>query len=197
MEFWNNGYNRETGWWEFKGTTYTYQQWHLEQGQTLARGVLGFPFTAFGAPFNTFDSITAQVVSESPDIEVWLYGPPSGTQEVILPDTSADIESSWGVPSYSWFLSTYIPTDEIVVLQHEPYVQTFRDSFSEFNLILDYLIAQNVTFILPTEYARLIKQGIFPIYPDADTDGDGIPDGVEGQGDTDNDGIPDFLDAEQ
>ncbi|MGC9084553.1 MAG: thrombospondin type 3 repeat-containing protein, partial [Anaerolineae bacterium] len=35
-----------------------------------------------------------------------------------------------------------------------------------------------------------------PNYLDADSDGDGIPDAVEGTGDVDNDGLPNYLDRD-
>ncbi len=199
VEFWNNGYDRSSGsgWWEFRATTYEYQKDHLERGQALARNVLGFPLTAFGAPFNAIDAVTTTVVNESPDVEAWLYGPASGSQKLVLPSTSVQVESSSGMPSYARFLSTYTATPGVLVLQHQPWAQTFRDNFPEFGLILDWLVANKATFILPTEYARLARTGTLPMLdPLGDTDGDGIPDHMEGMEDLEGDGIPNFLDLD-
>ncbi len=82
------------------------------------------------------------------------------------------------------------------MLQHHPGHQSFKDRFAQFEQIINFLIEQKTTFIQPTEYAKLVRQGLFPLEPSADSDGDGKVDVVEGQGDADGDGLPEFLDAD-
>jgi peptidoglycan/xylan/chitin deacetylase (PgdA/CDA1 family) len=197
VEFWCHGYDHSsgTGWYEFSGSTYDFQQAHLDLCQSLAQSVLGIRFTAFGAPFNITDASTTTLINASPDFSCWFFGPSTGSNKLVFV-RAGEIESSTGVPSYSRFLATYGPTRQVVVLQHHPYVQTFRDGFVEFNQILDYLVAQKVTFVQPTEYQRLIQEGVLPIDPQADSDTNGIPDKVEGVGDADGDGLPNFLDPD-
>ncbi|MDX9974221.1 MAG: hypothetical protein RBU21_14650, partial [FCB group bacterium] len=197
VEFWCHGYDHSSGsgWYEFSGTTYEYQQSHLALCQSLAESVLGFRFTAFAAPFNAIDATTTTVINESPDVAVWIFGPSTGSEKLVLA-RAGEIELSTGVPSYSRFLSTYSATRPVVVLQHHPYVQTFRDAFGEFDQILDYLVAAKATFITPTEYQQLVQLGKLPIDPQADSDANGISDRLEGGEDVDGDGLPDFLDPD-
>jgi len=196
VEFWNSGYDHSYGpdWYEFFGTGYELQKTHLDTGQRLARAVLGFPLTAFGAPFCINDATTATVVNEAPDIEVWMFPAGNGSSKTLLSRIGGEIEASGGRPSWNEFAASYGPSLPCVVLQHHPGYQAFRDNFSEFERIIDYLIEQDASFIQPTEYARLIKKKLFPLTPGDDTDGDGIQDVVEGQGDLDGNGLPDFLD---
>ncbi len=170
VEFWNNGYDFSNGagppaWWEFRGTTYGSQKTHLEAGQTLANTTLGFPFTAFGAPYNQLDTTTTTVVNESPELRVWLFGAATGSTKMVLTHANGEIEQTTGLPSFTYFMSTYSATPRYVVLQHNPGMNSFYTNFQQFRDILNYLIAQKVTFILPTEYCRLIQDGILPSNP--------------------------------
>jgi hypothetical protein len=204
IEFYNHGYDHDGNpptWTEFYTTPYNHQKTHLEIGQSLFLSQLGFGSTAFGAPFNGFDATTTTVMNESPNMKVWLFGADTGLRTdpplISLTRWGGEIEpAESGVPNYSGFLQSYSPVPDYVVLQHHPGFDTFRSGFIEFTQIIDFLIGQKVTFIKPTEYYQLILNGIFPLDPQADSDGDGILDKVEGQGDPDHDGIPNFLDTD-
>jgi hypothetical protein len=199
VEFWNHGYDHSgaTNWAEFYNMPYDWQKTHLNLTQDVARSVLGFPLTCFGAPFNYTDEITITVMDECAEQKAWFFGPDDPRNQKVSPGRfGGEIEDVAGYPSFAFFLQTYMPGAVYAVLQHHPDYDTFRASFSEFEQIIDHLIAQKATFILPTEYARLFNGGIFPLDPDADSDGDGILDIVEGQGDADHDGIPNFLDTD-
>lgn len=196
VEFWHSGYDRAhgDGWYEFSGTTYEFQKAHLETGQALAQTVLGFPLTAFAAPYSAYDAVTTRAIDESDKMEMWMFASNTGSTKVTVPRVGGEIEASAGTPSYVKFLATYGPSRPCVILQHHPAWQSFRDNYSQFEQILDHLIGQKVFFVTPTEYARAITRGIFPLTPGVDTDDDGLTDVLEGQGDADHDGLPDFLD---
>ena len=206
VEFWFHGYfhNYDTEhqppqWFEFDGTPYEYQKDHLERGQQLARQYLGFPFHAFGAPVDQYDETAARVVDESPDMLVWFGGPPD-TSKMALSMVGGAMEIPAGTPNFQHFLSHwyghYDPERYYTVVQCHPYFQEFLDNFDEFRRIIDFLISEQVTFIKPTEYYRLVEMGEWPLDVNGDADGDGIPDMVEGQDDVDEDGLPSFLDSD-
>lgn len=172
VEIFHHGYDHSFGssptWYEFWNTSYTWQKQHLEDGQTLARNVLGFPLQTFGAPFNMFDATTTTVLDEDLDLKVVYFGDDSDPQKMVL-GRQTEIElGEVGVPDFAGFLATYEPSGHYLALQHHPDFQTFRDNFDEFRQIIDYLIAQKVTFILPAEYYHLMIDGILPLDPGAD-----------------------------
>jgi hypothetical protein len=199
FEFWHHGYDHlhGDGWWEFANTDYGYQKFHLDTGTALAREALGFPFHTFGAPFNIVDAVTAQVVDESPDIRVWLHGI-AGSSKFVLSDQGKGMVEpvEAGIPDYANFAGAYTAAPEYLVLQHHPGFTEFTPRFGEFEQIIDFLIANGVTFVHPSEYFDLIDSGRLPLYPDQDADEDGIPDASDGQADPDADGLLNFVDAD-
>lgn len=207
-EVWHHGYDHQGDllanppWAEFFNTDFEYQQGHLETGLSLSRTVLGFPMTAFGPPFGLTDSTTTAVVDGASDLRVWMDGEPDAETFTLDLRQSGLVENPVGVPNYTFFLSTYTPDWEYALLQiHPGYLglggePLFQQNFDDFVQILDYLEAAGVTFIRPTDYYALKFEGLFPLHPQADTDGDGVADFDEGQQDADNDGLPNFLDAD-
>ncbi len=194
VEFWNHGYDHSYA--EFSGKAYDVQKQRLDKTQALARQVLGITFSAFNAPYSMNDAVTVEVINDSIDIEAWMFASGEGSIKTVLGRGGGEIESSTGVPSWNAFMSNYSSGAPVVVLQHHPGHQSFRDKFSEFEGIIDYLVGRGATFIQPSEYTRLITRGRFALQPNTDTDKDGKPDVIEGQGDSDGDGLPDFLDVD-
>ncbi len=168
VEFWNHGQTHICDPYEFQGSSYAFQAEHLAYGQTQSLALLGFTYTAFGAPCNAIDDTTTAVINDAPDIKVWLFGLPESTK-MVLENGNGEIEpGDVGVPSYLGFLAGYDAEADYVVLQHHPAFEEFRSNFGEFNLIIEYLLDQKATFIKPTEYYRLIHDGILPLDPQGD-----------------------------
>jgi len=206
VEFWFHGYfhNYDTEhqppeWTEFSGTSYDFQKDRLERGEQLVRQYLGFPFHAFGAPFDACDANTTAVVDESEDVLV-CFGGPENTSKMVLSMVGGVMENPVGTPNFEHFISHWYNHYDwqryYTVVQCHPYYQEFRDNFDQFRLIIDFLIAEKVTFITPTEYYRLVEMAEWPLEVNGDADGDGIPDMVEGREDVDEDGLPNFLDSD-
>lgn len=190
---------------EFYGQPLEYQRDHMQRAHDFFVSQLEFEPTAFGAPYNRSDANTVTVVNEHPELKVWLFGPTTGHNCMVLSRGGGEIEVSSGVPNYEYFLhgnpehpnySGYSKVPPAVVLQCHPGHETFLSNFSELRNIVDYLVAQHVTFVTPAEYYRLVRNGVFPLYPETDFDGDGIMDRTEGPDDADGDGLPNFADLD-
>ncbi len=202
VEVFNHGYdhlgdevNQPPQWLEFYNTSYDQQKQHFTATESLAKDLLGVTLRAFIPPFGGEDANTIRVLDESPDTVIWFYGLP-GSQKTVLTLDGAWMETDNGVPSFNYFKGWYDRQRPYIVLHFHPGFSSFQSLFGEFTQIIDLLQSENVTFLLPTEYYDLMQGAAFPLDPAADSDGDGIPDKVEGQGDGDDDGIPDFLDLD-
>ncbi|RME00072.1 MAG: DUF2334 domain-containing protein [Calditrichaeota bacterium] len=164
FEFWNHGYTHllngtnaagET-FHEFYNTSYHEQKDHLLKTQNLARERLGFPLHTFGAPGNAFDKNTLRAIDEIDELKVWLFGDTVSSKLVLT--RLINIEYPSGVPNYAKFTSDYNNlgnSADYLVLQIHPN-HWDNSMFNEFKQALDFLLQQQVTFITPYEYYRLI-----------------------------------------
>lgn len=166
FEFWNHGYDHKrwtddtgTPKWEFAGTSEDDQKLHLEKSAALAREKLGFPFRAFGAPFNKTDDATARLLAADPDCRVWLYGEPGRTPTAIfiaLKPKGIVLEPTVLKPDFATFEKSFqklrpaLPP--YLVLQGHP--SFWGDAeFAEFVRIIEFLTAQGAEFLTPGELA--------------------------------------------
>ena len=141
---------------EFSGTTYEHQKKHLDDSNRLAREKLGFPFVAFGAPYNSTDETTLKVMSESTDIQVWMYGPEKAVQgKVVLGRAfSVNIEQPTFVANYEAFIEGYVHNrgSGYFVIQGHP-MQWNDERYDNFTRIVDFLIGQKADFVFAEEFA--------------------------------------------
>ncbi len=168
FELWNHGYTHQVGGSlmvntdkpsEFYRKSYEQQRSSLEKCQKAAKRRLGITLRAFGAPGNAFDATTRRVIDESPDIFVWFFGDP-GSRKMVL-RRSGEIEFPTPHPSFYEFRRRYDPSRELYIYQIHP--KDWNDAeFREFEQILDFLIANKVTFITPTRYYRLRRENREP-----------------------------------
>ncbi len=166
FEFWFHGYDHKA--WqegdrklsEFQGTPYERQKDHFEKSQALAREKLGFAFTTFGAPFNASDAVTSRVLSENADIKVLLYGNPGDkvSGKIVLDRVGpVNIEAPLFVPSADKFISGYLQHAkgrDYYVIQGHP-AQWDDARWTEFVKLVDYLSANRIPVVTPTEAAAL------------------------------------------
>ena len=187
---------------EFFGQPFNFQRAHLADGLALSRSVLGFPIHTFGAPFGLTDATTIDALNDgsTADLEVWYDGLP-GSNERVIDVNELLVENPTGYPRIDQFEAAYDPDVPVIVLQvHPGFTESpggetpFIERFAAWEFILDAVEEEGATFIHPYEYEQLYSDGLFPLHPDHDTDGDGVQDADEGQGDDNSDGIPDFLD---
>ncbi len=109
VEFWHHGWDHAAvgNLKEFSGQPYERQKDHMTKANALAREKLGFVFTSFGAPFNATDASTVRVLSEDPDLTVWIYGDPTNPAgKTILRPSPIMIETR-AQPDFEAFLEAY------------------------------------------------------------------------------------------
>ncbi|CAN5795008.1 hypothetical protein BH09VER1_BH09VER1_19400 [soil metagenome] len=165
VEFWFHGYDHKM--WkdasgkdlqEFKGVPYEQQKEHFVESQALAKEKLGFAFRTFGSPFNGSDEATLKVISEDPDMKIFLYGLPtqaSAAPNVMIMDrTPMNIENPTFVPNTERVvhdLQALGGKREFFVIQGHP-DQWDEPRMAEFGKMIDYLTSQGVIFATPYEY---------------------------------------------
>lgn len=166
FEFWFHGYDHKA--WkegdrnvsEFQGASYGQQKDHFVRSQALAREKLGFAFKTFGSPFNATDTVTDRVLSEDPDIKVFLFGNPRDTAcgKVVLDRVGpVNIEAPLFAPNADAFISGYLKNASgrrYYVIQGHP-AQWDDARWSQFVKIVDYLQRNHIPVVTPTGAASL------------------------------------------
>jgi len=157
-EFWNHGFChcRETlddgsQIREFRGKNYDEQLTALVDGQRLAQEKLGFPFKAFGAPYNSTDSATAVAIDRTPDLEFWIYKETDyPTSLKVLPRTPVNIEYPVHVPNLDSVKHHFQRhrTGEVLIIQGHPRSWVEQpERIQKFISIVDYLQGEGCQFI--------------------------------------------------
>ena len=159
FELFNHGYDHSAGtnekgekYVEFQNTPYEYQKEHLLKAQSLTKEKLNITLRTFGAPENAIDDNTTKAMEEVDDLKIWFFGKPEYSK--MLLSIWGTVESPTCNPNYEEFIKHYFPTVDYYVLQIHPWIWT-DEQFGIFEKILDYLIQQEVTFLLPYEYYQL------------------------------------------
>ena len=162
FEIWNHGLdhsnnNPPNNSAEFKGTGYAFQKEHLQKAQARVKQLLGIEMHSFGAPYNASDSVTNKVLAEQGSYHVFLFGdipvnlPPdikNSNNRVEMEITTGQVNFDHFVADYQRYKSKY---PNLMVLQGHPNMWD-AERITEFNKILDYLIAQKCEFVLPYDY---------------------------------------------
>lgn len=168
FELWNHGYSHEVGGSsaansgqtsEFYLRSFAEQQANLRKTQDLAKRKLGITLRAFGAPGNAYDAVTRQVVDIDPDLFIWFFGDPESVKLVFK--RSGEIEFPTPNANFEEFRTRYDANRSLYVYQIHPNKWN-EAQFSEFEKILEFLIAQNVTFLTPTQYYRIFIEKRIP-----------------------------------
>ncbi|MEI8312274.1 MAG: DUF2334 domain-containing protein, partial [Verrucomicrobiota bacterium] len=157
VEFWNHGWDHAAGEKlvrEFSGQPYEYQKDHFSRAAAIARTKLGFPFVSFGAPFNATDAATVRVLSEDPDLKIWIFGDAKNSAgKTVLRSSPATIETR-ARPDFEAFLDAYAHNRgaDYFVMQGHPGGWK-DDAFEQFRMMVEFLIAQKAQFIFPKDLA--------------------------------------------
>lgn len=163
IEFWHHGWDhaertedgkRIT---EFSGESYEHQKQHMTDLNRLAKEKLGFAFVSFGAPFNATDANTVKVLSEDPDIKVWMYGDPENPagKKVLERSYAVSIENPTMIPNYGAFLEGYAHSRgaEYFVMQGHP-AGWNDERWDQFVKIVDFLISQKAEFVFASDFTE-------------------------------------------
>lgn len=162
IEFWHHGWDHAERTadgkriMEFSGESYEHQKQHMTDANKLAKEKLGFAFVSFGAPFNGTDANTVRVLSEDPDIKVWMYGDPENPagKKVLERSYAVSIESPTMIPNYGAFLEGYAHSRgaEYFVMQGHPAAWN-DERWDQFVQIVDFLISQKAEFVFASDFA--------------------------------------------
>jgi len=164
IEFWNHGYTHGKEDYQGKKVAefqmpYEKQKGYFQKTQRLAKEKLGFPFVAFGAPFNAIDATTARVLQENSDLKIWLFGnvrlAREGRFSKTVLERRANLEHPTLKPNFAKFKEQFARnrTRQYLVLQGHP--GCWDDArFKEFERIVTYLQEQKCTFMTPSGYVK-------------------------------------------
>jgi len=142
---------------EFKGTSLQFQQEHFNKADKLVLERLGVQMHSFGSPYNAADDNTNRVVAANPNYKVFMLSPnkDAETDGVANYNHRVMMEISTGMVNYDSFVADYQKLKgkypDYMVLQGHPN-QWDTDRITEFNKILDFLVAQKCEFVLPYDY---------------------------------------------
>lgn len=179
-EFWFHGWDHKTHkdddgktYNEFNHRSYAEQKKRLDDSQKLCLEKLGFALTCFGPPGGvgngSHDANTHKVMIDDPYMTAWLYPQPidklgketdaAGKVTILDRVWAVNLEAAVGHPDFERFVRGYIKYLDrpYFVLQGHPVMwDDYR--FEQFTRIIDFLIAENAQFVLPSEYAKTLKQ---------------------------------------
>jgi peptidoglycan/xylan/chitin deacetylase (PgdA/CDA1 family) len=157
-EFWNHGFchcrevfDDGSQIAEFGGKSYEDQHKALIDGQRLAKEHLGFSFTAFGAPFNAIDSVTALALANTPDLKYWLYNHEDYPSDLInVPRAGVDLEYPVHVPNLDSVKFYFDQNRDAKLLTLQGHPRSWVDKperMQAFIDIVDYLQGEGCEFI--------------------------------------------------
>ncbi len=159
---------------EFAGWRYDGMKALVDRSQKAALDKLGFAFLTFGptgsgAPGPGLDATALQVMRDDPHMKVILYPMPldemgkksaaDGKLTILDRVWAVNLESAVGVPDCRRLIEGYAanPEREYFVLQGHP-AMWGGERFNEFLRILDFLTAQKVAFMTPSECAAALSK---------------------------------------
>lgn len=163
VEIWNHGYYHggDNGP-EFNGGTYDEQYKQLTDTNQLLLDKCGVTAAAFGAPGNATDATTLEVLKNVPQIKITLFGQDAEgilnlTNSVAF-EQSGTIDGTWKAwLDYQKFVESFEANKDkpYVLMQTHPLMWASDKADTQYKIFQDqieYLIAQGVTFMTPSEY---------------------------------------------
>lgn len=162
-EIWHHGYYHATinDKREYDGFDYDASCASIEATINGLKNVLDYDVVSFGAPYNSANDTTVSALLASfPKLQAAMYMWKSGNRlteaGVQVLNSIAYIEAGTGIVSYDRFIESYDPEADYYVLQGHGGAWD-EDSYREFDKIMDVLIANNVVFMTPCEYADYLN----------------------------------------
>lgn len=161
VEFWNHGWDHKR-WYtedstrisEFNGTDYHHQVKHFQDSQNLMESVLGSAPLAFGAPYNALDSVGMRILDDNQDINLFFsYRTIEFADITVAPMKLRGEHDGTGKPNFEKFRVAYMDKKDVTFSSIQFHPNNFEDDhFREYTRILNFLIAEGWSFMLPGEY---------------------------------------------
>ena len=152
FEFWNHGLDHKRP--EFQGTGFDYQLEHFKKSDEIISGRSNLRMRTFGAPFNGVDENTAKALLAAGNFTHIFFAPEKlfeGTGVVVL-NHRVNLENGTGNVEFAYLKKNFEASKytDFIVLQGHPNGWK-EQKMKEFSQVLDYLLAQGCTFILPQD----------------------------------------------
>ena len=167
FEFWDHGWDHamniggDKNVHEYRGTSIEHQREHMKKAHDLFQEKTGLVIHSFGSAGNSFDDNTATVLSEHPEVEVWMYGNAKNTGGKLVLGRPLNLEYAVGKIDFQSFLKGYqskrtsLP---YLLLQGHP--NMWDDAvFAEFQKVVEQLEADGWVFTTPHEYYNKFQPG--------------------------------------
>jgi peptidoglycan/xylan/chitin deacetylase (PgdA/CDA1 family) len=148
---------------EYGGASFDSQAASIKKTQKLAKERLGIIMRSFGAPYNSTDNKTANILDEIDDIKVWMFKETKFNTEKFVLDRfkSVNIEYPVHQPNFLEFKKGFQEHKHrpVLVIQGHPR-SWVKDPlrFEEFKKIVLFLKEQDVTFTTAYQYYLHAKQ---------------------------------------
>lgn len=168
VEFWNHGWDHKR--WqdkagkqikEFSSSGYQHQKKHFSDSQNAMKRILGTAPTAFGPPYNAIDDDTIKVMNEDEDMKLlFSYRNNSKLKDkVIAPMKLRGENDGTGKPNFEKFKANYMKKKNLSFSAVQFHPNGFKENhFAEYAKIIDFLIDEGWTFMLPSEYMAMKKK---------------------------------------
>lgn len=164
VEFWNHGWDHKS--WtdetgarisEFSGSGYEHQKKHFEDAQAIMKRVLGSAPIAFGTPYNALDDDTINVMNENAEMRLFFCYQAKGLKDkVLVPMKLRGEPDGPGRPNFERFKEEYFTRKEVSLSALQFHPNAFEEEhFKEYSKILDFMISEGWTFLLPTAYVAM------------------------------------------
>lgn len=165
IEFWNHGWDHAMNFEfegkkctaEFSGPSLEHQRENLARSQDVFKAKTGLTMHSIGTAGNAADASTPTVLSERPEIKVWMYGNANSPGGKTVLRRTFNLEYAVGKVDYEKFVQGYKDrrTLDYVVLQG--HAAMWDDAnWDEFVKIIDLLVEDGWSFTTPYEYATKI-----------------------------------------
>lgn len=166
VEFWNHGWDHRR--WttsergelsEFGGSGYEHQKQHFGLARQIMSDLLGSVPIAFGTPYNAIDADTVKVIDEDADLRLFFCRREEGRTRKLLAPIVLNVEGDGtGKPNFEKFKAGYAQERGLAFSAIQFHPNSFTDAHvAEYGRILDFLIAEGWTFLLPSEYVALAQ----------------------------------------
>lgn len=169
IEIWSHGYYHSGGnnGPEFNGGTYEEQLKQMTDTNQLMLDKCGVTVSTFGPPYNAMDDTTKEVLKNVPQIKTILFGQDGEgylnlTNSVVF-EQSGTVDGTWKTwLDYGKFVANFTANKDkpYLVMQSHPLMWAQDKNSTQHKIFMDqidYLIAQGVTFMTPSEYHASIS----------------------------------------
>lgn len=162
IEIWHHGYDHFMSLdtvTEFRKMPYQHQYDHYKKALELVYERCGIKMRTFGSPGNRNDANTLLVMSQFPQIEVFLFPYYNdSTNKKFTLTHRVNMEKGTGIMDYNYFVNNYHSKAdwEYMILQGHPGIWKEQD-YKAFIDVIEFLKSKDVVFMNAYEYYKFLN----------------------------------------